>query len=355
MFKNLIYLAIVVFFFSGCEEIYTPDIENVDALLVVEAHITNDMDQNFVKLSLTRDFYSQTAQEISSGGKVELIEVSGKSIVAKESGTGYFTFTSVPVSGKNYLLRVTYNQETYQSDAVTMPPLPQIDTLYTKHNVEKEYRTYSDGTPVQVEIPGREFLIDAPITSSLSHYLFNYRAVLQYAYYPPVGPTGEFLPPWFGWKSFSNSGSFNLAGPKEFSVSDKISTHPVFSLAYDPMQYLDSITQVPAGWIIILDQYGIQKESYDFHEQLNKQFSAEGNLFDPMLTQVYGNIHCTSDPDKICLGFFDLNSYRQYRYFFSNLTNNDEKNIPRRLFTYPDIPNGGYQEEFYPSFWESYY
>lgn len=354
MRNNLIYLALIVFLISGCEDIYTPEIEVVPARLVVESHITNDLSQNFVRLSMSRDFYNFDTPETVKGAKVELLESGGTLLQGIETGDGYFTFLTAPAVGKKYTLRIKHQQDSYESDPVIMPPLPQIDSLYTKHKIEKSYRTDSYGIPNLVETPSREILIDAPISAQLSYYRFYYHAIIQWTYNPP-SVFGPPPPSWYGWKSVYDIGAFNLAGPKEFSVSEKISTHPVLSLSYNGNQYLDSVTQLPSGWIVILDEYGLQKESYDFHARLNSQFSAEGSLFDPMFTQVYGNIHCTTDHSKIVLGFFDLNSYRQYRYFFNNLSKNDNSVIQRQLFTYPEIPSDGYLIGQYPSFWEFNY
>ena len=109
------------------------------------------------------------------------------------------------------------------------------------------------------------------------------------------------------------------------------------------------------GWILILNQYGISKSSYDFHDKLNKQFSAEGSLFDPVLTQVYGNIHCKSDQSKIALGYFDLNSYRQYRFYLYFGDNKDNTVIQRRINRYPVITDTGYTRGLPPDFWETIY
>src|SRR5665648_45253 len=348
MRKKINYLALIAVLFVSCEEYYNPDMDVVSGLLVVESHLTNDTKQNFVKLSMTRDFYSTNEKEKVTGANVELVEVGGQSTNGVESSTGNFTFPGTPVPGKKYLLRITYQQNVFESEAVVMPPVPSIDTLYTKHHIEKTYRTDSYGALVSVETPGREIYIDAPISTELKYYRFSWTAILQWVYYPPIvlDSIPPYTPPsWYGWVKKYDKGSFNLAGPKEFSVSDKVLNHPILSLAYDSQLYLDSVPQIPAGWIVILDQYGITKDSYDFHEKLNKQFSAEGSLFDPVLTQVYGNIHCTNDPSKIVLGFFDLNSYRQYRYFMILGSGDDKLVHQRRLNRYIDIPNSGYEIE----------
>ncbi|MDP2337615.1 MAG: DUF4249 domain-containing protein [Bacteroidota bacterium] len=341
--------------FVSCEEYYYPNLEPVSGMLVVESHITNDPNQNYLILSVTSGFYSSSPDKIASGATVNLIEVGGQTTKATESNPGYFTFPKTPVAGKRYQLRVFYLKDTYESEFVVMPPLPSIDSLYTKDKVEKSFRTDAYGNPAQVETPGREIYIDAPITPQLKYYRFNWRAIIQWVYYPPA-TMGPPSPPIFGWKSTYDKGIFNIAGPKEFSVSDKVRTHPIISLPYNEIQYLDSAAQIPSGWILIMDQYGITKASFDFHEKLNQQFVAEGSLFDPVLTQVYGNIHCKNDPSKIALGFFDLNSYRQYRYFLDLGAGDETTVVQRRLNHFYIIPNDGYFDNgIRPAFWENKY
>lgn len=346
MRKEPFYIAFLAVLLVSCEEYYKPDLEDVDPMLVVESHVTNDPGKNFVKLTKTQSFYSTDRAEGIEGAKVKLISSDGSGLTGIESSTGYFTFSSTPISGKSYYLRITWENDVYESEKVVMPPLPTIDSLYTKHIISKSYQTDIYGTPDLVVTPGREICIDASVTPQLEYYRFDRRAVLQW--YAPT------TPPTCGWTSKFDNGIFNLAGPKEFSLSDKITEHHVLFLEYDIRKFLNTDTLTPHGWIVIIDEYGIQKESYDYHEKLNKQLSAEGSLFDPVLTQVYGNIHCTTDPSKISLGFFDLNSYRQYRYLLRIGVdlNGESYSIQKRINRYPEIPYYGYGDR--PEFWEDY-
>ena len=147
--------------------------------------------------------------------------------------------------------------------------------------------------------------------------------------------------------------SANCAGTKNYSVSDQVKNHPVLFLNYDCRAYLDSSAQNPMGWIVIIDQYGTTQSSYDFHQMLNKQLSAEGNLFDPVLTQVYGNFHCKNNQSKTVLGYFDLNSYRQYRYYLYFTDPQPTGSITvRELTRYPTIPGEGQTTYYPPKWWE---
>lgn len=361
MRKRLFHLALIAALFVSCEQYYKPDLEVRPGMLVVESHLTNDPNQNYVRLSKTSDFFSTTQEEKVTGARVDLVLMGGSAkrpteypVHADENTPGYFTFHDTPIPGKTYKLRIVYQNDVYESEMVDMPPLPKIDSLFTNHILEKSYRTDAIGGPTQIETPEREICIDAPMTPALKYYRFNWRAIIEWVYNPPAH-LGPPPPSYYGWRSIYDNGLFNIAGPKQFSISGEVKNHHILSLAYNGQVYLDSATQIASGWIVILDEYGMTKDSYDFHEKLNKQFSAEGSLFDPILTQVYGNIHCKNDDSKIALGFFDLNSYRQYRYFLNLGYNEKSKVIQRRLNRYPIITDEGYVRGFLPDFWETNY
>lgn len=368
-------LAIILGLLISCEEYYRPDIEQVSRLLVIESHVTNNPAQNFVRLSKTRNYYSTSPIEWISGATVELVALDWKIIKAREESAGYYQFLETPVSGKSYKLRVVYQKDTYESGYVVMPPPVSIDSLYTRHEVDKVYKVNGYNVPELFDRPGQKIFISAPVTPQLAYYRFSYRAIIQWTYNPFTvdDPSSTLIKPprganykrptpedtayhvLYGWKSIGDKDVFNLASPKEFSGSDAIFDHEIVSLAYNSYEYLDSTVQEPRNWILILDQYGITRDSYDFHEQLNRQFTADGSLFDPVLTQVKSNIHCLNDPSKIALGFFDLNSHRQYRFFLNIGINENGPVILRRLNRYLDIPEDDFKKDEPPVFWELNY
>ncbi len=378
MRKGFIYIAFLILLFASCEEYYKPALDEMPKILVVESHVTNDPQQNFVRISKTRNYYSTNAIDWVGGAIVELVEANFQIIKAREDGPGYYTFPATPVPGKKYKLRITYLKDIFESDYVVMPPVPKIDSIYTQHKVDKVYRINGYGVPELFDKPGRQIYIDASVSPQLQYYRFSCRAIIQWkttpiGYFdstlnytpedtlkratiddePITDPHDNWTHVLYGWKALPDNGLYNLAGPKEFSTVQNVAKHPIILLGYNSREYLDSLLVVPKNWIIILDQYGISKESYDFHDKLNKQFSADGSLFDPVLTQVYGNILCKTDPEKIALGYFDLNSYIQYRYYLNIGTGSDITVVLRRLNRYFDISDYGYNKDVPPEFWET--
>jgi hypothetical protein len=384
MKQILVILVVVASFLTlliSCEEYYKPSIDDMPGLMVVDSHVTNDPNQNFVRISKARAFYSTAAVEWISGATVELVQENFQIIKGREDAPGYYVFPTTPTFEKKYRLRITYLKDIYESDYVLMPPLPSIDSLYTRHEVEKVTRTNAYNVPEVFDQPGRQIYIDAPVTPQLQYYRFNYRAIIQWLFNPywmddptdvtihlpttkksapafgPIIPLGDdttkhYL---YGWLSVTDNNLFNLVGPKEFSLTQRIEKHPIVALAYNSYAYLDSFTEKSCNWILLLDQYGISKESYDYHQKLNRQFSADGTLFDPVVSQVAGNVVCRTDPEKIVLGFFDMNSYKQYRYYLNLGTGTDQTVVLRQLDQFFDIPDRGFTKDLPPEFWETNY
>lgn len=352
MDKKLIYLSWLLILFTSCEEYYTPAIDKIDGQLVVDALITNDATKNYVHLTRTSDFYSDLPNAPVSGAKVELVDGNGTRVESgKEKLPGDFNFSTIPVAGKSYKLRILIGPDVFESEFVTMPPVPAISNFYSGDKVQREYRTDSYGVPSAYDIQGREIYIDAPATNALSHYRFDTRSIIEWTY-NPVAEVGPPPPTRFGWKSFYEKSRFNIAGPKKFSAAtDKIEQHPLLMLSYNARDYLQLDSLTSNGWILIIDQYGTSAGSFDYHQALNSQFAADGTLFDPIQTQIYGNITCKTFPQKVVFGYFDLNSYRQMRYYF-NLFSPGASVIIRQLFRYPFIPDAGETRGFRPDWWE---
>ncbi|MCX6239827.1 MAG: DUF4249 family protein [Bacteroidia bacterium] len=345
MYKKLIYFSFSLILFASCEEYYTPHIDLIDGQLVVEAQITNNPSKNFVRLTKTRGFYDTHSPAVVSGASVVLVEINGNVTKGIENSIGYFQFNTVPVSGKKYKLRIIYQNDTYESEEVTMPPLPVVLSAYSGNKIERYYRTDAYGVPQAFDRPGREIYFDLSATNTLSYYRFDTRAIIEWIYYIPMtGPPPPNDPPppnvIYGWHSYYFNERYNIAGPKAFSHSNIIEKHPLLTLADNAREYLQSDTLLMSGWILIIDLYGTTKGSFDFHGKLNSQFAADGSLFDPVQTQIYGNITCITNPSKIVFGYFDLNSYQQNRYYI-NLDTQKENIKLRQIFRYPDIPEEG--------------
>jgi hypothetical protein len=344
MRKELNYLILFLSLLFSCEQIYEPKIDTVNGQLVVEAQITNDLTRNFVHMTRTRSFYDRQPPLEVSGATVDLVELQGKPVRANESSPGYYVFTSVPETGKTYFLRIKILNDLYESAAVVMPPLPTLTNCYSEPVVKKVYITNGEGKPQPFDKQLREFYVDMPVTKELSYYRYDIKTIWQW--HCDLNPqTFSEIPSYYGWYVYHEIDKFNLAGPKNFSQVENIQKYPLLTVTYNILDYLhtDTLftrfdTLYSRGCILAIDQYGTSKESYEFHTRLNSQFAATGSLFDPVQTQIFGNILCKTDPAKIVFGYFDLNSYAPHRYFFHLPTLEGDFTF-REILRYPEIPD----------------
>jgi hypothetical protein len=356
MHKLILYILFLQLVFTSCEEIYQPKMDTISGLLVVDAEITNELSKNYVHLSKTRSFYDNLPVIEVSGATVNLIELGGRVIKGHENSPGYYSFNEVPLSGKQYFLRIVNMNRTYESKAVTMPTLPSITDFYTTHVEKTVIVKTGENNNLTYKSMARAIDVDLPMTDSLSHYRFVFRSLLQWTWeINPASPAP--YPICYGWYSYQNNELFQLVGPKDMTEPGKVTMHQLGSISYDSISTLHKDTLTMRGWILFVEQYGISKESYEFHKQLNNQFAATGSLFDPIQTQVYGNILCKSNPTETVYGFFDLNSFQQVRYFLT-LNKPPGAISLRRIYRYPIIPDHGViygimgELPIKPSWWE---
>ena len=354
MIKELLYFSLMLLLFASCEEAYHPKIDIVKDHLIIESLITNDPSHNYVLLTKGTSFYDESPGDGVSGAKVYLIDGAGNITRGIESSSGNFHFDLVPTPGHSYKLQISYNNDTYESEAVTMPPIPHLINFYTERIEKIEYQNDGFGNPAPVTVVARELYADLPVTPTLSCYRFGMRSILEWYYTPPMilSSMGNIPPPVFGWLSVYYNDNYNIAGPNKFSLSARIEKHPLVRLPYGTTQYIKPDSTFN-GWIFMLDQYGTSQASFDYHNKLNSQFLATGNLFDPIQTQITGNITCKTDSTKKVYGYFDLNSYRKYRYYLYFTNPRPEGSIKiRELTSYPNIPDEGLTTFYPPDWWE---
>jgi len=181
MLKRLTYFLFLLMLLSACEEYYTPKIDDISGYLVVDALITNDLSKSYVRLSTTKGFFDE--QELSRlDATVELVDKNGVILEGTENGAGSFIFKTVPEIGNSYKLLIKTRDNTYESEMVTMPPLPNILDAYSGDKA-KQYYKYNDWNNgvMSFNFEGHIIYIDLPVTDSLAYYRFSTRSILECA------------------------------------------------------------------------------------------------------------------------------------------------------------------------------
>lgn len=112
--------------------------------------------------------------------------------------------------------------------------------------------------------------------------------------------------------------------------------------------------------ILYLNQYTINNDTYLYYKSLDEQMQSEGKLFDPVASQLTGNIKCITDAGKKAIGFFEASSVSYYAYIvdFRDLVNSQPTLVKTPYIMPPEL-NGcqinrlgiGAIHPNIPSFW----
>lgn len=351
MKKILVIGIMIAVWLASCEDIYNPEMDAMEDLLVVEANLVFGQSNNRVKLYKTINFNaSNTSFPPVNGAIVMLINHLGESITLTEAGkTGIYEFSGPLDQDKSYKLYIRHEGEIIESDFQEIPKWPEIDSVYTEHT-EKLIVVGTDASSGKLrKEPGAMVYVDIADKGDVTHYRFTHRKIVQYVY--PFTPPGRPDPgTMYAWMSMRPREMFNIAAPSEYSISTDIKKHHLIFLEQSFSVFIPEVTTSFIGWIYISHQYAISEQTYQYYKDLNSQLTAEGKLFDPLYTQARGNISCITDPKKIILGNFEISTVREHRFYVQPMSNNNY--FIKRIHNFWYIPDEGKSFDQQPVWWE---
>jgi len=360
MRKQLAYIVLFLLTIVACEEIYNPVLDDVDSLLVVEAILVSNQTTNYIHLSKSKSFSNYDIVELNtyqpvSGATIYLVNQNNVKIKCTETSAGNYTLNYQLIKGARYSLLLEVEGETYNSDWQVVPEDPVMDSVYSGLETKVITTGTANSTEDIEDIRVAQVYADMDNKGALHYYRFSARRILQFInYYDtifPLYPEPVTLPI-FTWSSYKPTGTFNIAGPPQYSTATNISKHQLEYFDKDYNKFIpDTVTF--AGWIYYVYQYGINEDTYNYYSDLNSQLDAEGKIFDPVYVQAEGNILCTSNQNKVVLGNFEISSFSEKRYFINYPKGKDTITVFKEIPYFYDIPERGEIKDFQPDFWEN--
>jgi hypothetical protein len=87
--------------------------------------------------------------------------------------------------------------------------------------------------------------------------------------------------------------------------------------------------KISARYSIEVMQYGLTEKAFTFWDEIRKNGSEVGGLFDPLPSQLIGNLRNASNPSEPVIGYFSIASRQKKRLFIGNneLTEWPPKNL----------------------------
>ncbi len=337
----------------SCEEIYTPELEEMENLLVVEARFVYGQPGQIVRLNRTVNFNDPMGiYPKISNAMVRLVDGHGTSMVLTSVGDGNYYLGHELDANENYKLVITLDGKEYESSYQSIPVISNIDSVYAVY-MEKIVPSGTDQSADELgRLRGFQLYADIGKGEGTAYYRFTHRLIAQYSYNinKPVNgiPTDITV---FAWQSMTPGGIFNIASPPDYSSQSGIVKHPLVFLNRDYSVQKEDTTTYFQGWISITSQYALSEETWSYYRDLNRQLSAGDKLFDPMHTQAVGNLRCVTDPSEVVLGNFEISTMKESRYFL--ISPGNENFLLKRIPVHYWIPDNGFVESVQPEWWES--
>ena len=275
----------------GCIETYDPPLDNRDVnYLVVDGFLNASNGTANIVLTRTLPVKSKEFIPAESGASVQIVDSNGEVHPLTEINPGFYSgnVTNVDAQTRYRLSIRTYNNREYSSDLIEIVESPAID--------------------------------------SISYWLDNNEVVFGINSHDPTGKAR-----YFRWKFIETyeyrskyHSSFRFAGdeielrtPEEF-ISTCWKSNPSTEILLGSTRHLsesvvsnNALLTIPFGSIklsikyrLFVQQQSLTEDAYNYWLNLRKSTENLGSLFDPLPSEVSGNIHSTTEPDEKVIGYF---------------------------------------------------
>ncbi len=289
---------------EGCIEPYDPPLDNNDInLLVVDGFLDATAGIATVSLSRTLPVNAERAVPVESGAQVFIEDGEGAIYPLAEDGGGTY---EGPVPNANseqryrLMIRTRAGNE-YISEFVTLVETPAIDSVTW---------AIKDG--------GVEFYVTTHDPSNASRY-YRWKYVETYEYTIDFNSLLVF------------EGDEIVARPPDESIFTCWTTTESTDIILGSTQRLNEsvVSRFPVAFVrggsiqlrvrysLLVQQQALTEDAYAYWLNLEKNTEHLGGLFDPLPSEVSGNIRSLNSPSETVIGFFGAGTLRESRMFLN--------------------------------------
>jgi hypothetical protein len=348
---------LLMFLVLACVERIDVPVAESQPSLVVDGMLTDQPGPHTVTLTLSSAVSDERVVDVN-GATVEILVSSGHIEGLQEISPGQYQTTDTfrGVLGESYQLRVQTAWGTYQSEMLEMLPAGEIENLFAVYR-ENSINQNDPSKPhdaIDVYLDG----IGQPGQPNLLRWRWTGTYyVITFPQFRVRNTEGGPVPDPFPCSGYvSQGGQLVYVRPCEccecwvtdYSQNGHVSDNNVISGGDFKSVF---ITRVPVDNWRFIDKYHIEVEqlsvSSDVHrfwKLVQVQQESAGNIFQPNVVQVEGNVASLTNPDEAVFGVFSVSAVtrsiivldRSYvpnpvpqldtaiadcRYFFDNSTN----------------------------------
>jgi hypothetical protein len=296
-------LAIFILLFAACRQSYTPPIHSTNnSYLVVEGFINNGQDSTYITVTHTFKLIDTSYVTPELHAQLTVEGKDNSSYPLKEWGNGQYGATSLVLNkALQYRLHIkTSNGKEYASEYVDLKSSPPIDSV--------SFRRTRQG--VEIDANSHD-------PQSASHY-YRWDYVETWEFHSVYGTDIQYLnhmivplfpnPYYTCWKYAANTNILLTSTTK--LASDVVSQFPLVAIP-------ENSWIISVRYSILVKQYVLTPEAYNFWLTLQKNTEQIGSIFSPQPTALTGNVHNLADSSETVIGFISAGTLQKQRIFIT--------------------------------------
>lgn len=305
VFVGKFYLfLLLVFLLGGCKERFNPELKDTNArLLVVEGMISVGGERTSIKLSRTVPVSQKGNRVPEVGATVSFESSANQTYTLTESSPGTYQSAVLNLDPNlKYRLKIVSKGVEYITDFLEAKLSPPIDDVAWKEK----------GNGLEINVSTHD---DAKKTR---YYRWDFDETwVFYSQYASTliwtgnglrlrDPVTENI-----YQCWGSAGSTNVNVGSTMKLSDDVI-------------YQKPLILIPKGserfslkYSILVRQYALTKEAFEFWENLGKNTENLGSIFDAQPSELTGNIRNVKNPNEPVLGFISVGSIQSKRIFIA--------------------------------------
>ena len=314
-----IFAFLLLVIVASCIDPYTPNLKNYNSLLVVDGLITNENSSYKIKLSRTFSQANSIPENVTDAN-VYITDGDGIKTDLQNSNSGYYNTDSTSFSGvigQKYTLHIlTSDGKEYISDECTLLPVSGIDKIYYERGDE------ISGT-LGKSFAGLKILLNSTDATGMNQYFrwtfdevwkFILPGAQQYTY-AYVNPSASF----FASVPFLNNVCWKMSQSGEIIINSVL-PGGVNYINGQEIQFINPLEsdRLTQEYSILVKQYSISNNEYEFWNNLKKAGEAGGDIFALQPYTVISNIHNVNNNNERILGYFEVSAVEQKRIFITS-------------------------------------
>ncbi|GGB83935.1 DUF4249 domain-containing protein [Dyadobacter sediminis] len=296
---KVLFFAVLLFLDSCIEPFSPPEVSSVENFLVVDGFLNVGADTSRIELRRTQNVNAEQIPNYETGASISVETESGESYAFSEAGSGLYLLApkQYNTAGK-YRLRIrTTDQKEYLSEYVSVNVTPAIDSLtYKLDEVQNAMIFY-----VNTHDPANKTQFYRWKFDETWEYRAAYFSALEVINKKIVTRSQDINQCWGNQKS----GGILLGSTVKLS-SDVIKDLPLFKVPVPT-------NKLYIKYSVLVKQYGLSREAFEYWTSLAKTTQGTGSLFDPQPSQVTGNITSTTNSRDLVFGYFSASTETEKR------------------------------------------